>query len=124
VDVKQLTDQERAVLKKWNWGAATLQWIWGMGHGVYWMSFVAFLLSLIPLAGAILPFFIFGSHGNQWAWEKGHWRDIRHFERVQRLWTYWGFGISGILIVCAVFLMRVHFHRLMENYRFLGDLGM
>jgi hypothetical protein len=122
MDIQNLTDNERAVLKKWNWGAATLQWIWGIGHGVYLMSFIAFLLSLIPIVGAILPFFVFGSHGNQWAWENGHWQDIQHFDRVQRLWAHWGFGISALVIVCAVIFLKAYWHSLLGDYLLINSI--
>ncbi len=48
-------------LRRWNWGAFLLNWIWGNGNSV----FIA-LLMCVPLVGFIMPF-VLGAKGNKWA---------------------------------------------------------
>ncbi len=51
-------------VRGWNWGAFLLNWIWGMGNGV-WIS----LLALIPFVGIIMAI-VLGVKGSEWAWRK------------------------------------------------------
>ena len=82
-------------LKKWNWGAFFLGWIWGLGNN----TFIS-LLTLIPGLNFIVCFFL-GARGNEWAWQNKRWENIKHFKRVQREWAKWSWGI---LIVCSLVL--------------------
>ena len=80
-------------LRKWNWGAFLLAWIWGIGHNVY-RSF----LTLIPIYG-FYELYLLGRHGNRWAWEKKSWPDIASFRQTQRKWALWGAIVDAIIIV-------------------------
>jgi hypothetical protein len=80
-------------LRKWNWGAFLLSWIWGLGNRTY----IA-LLALLPFANIVMPF-VLGAKGNEWAWRNKHWDSIEHFKRVQRLWTIWGVSLLGVIIL-------------------------
>jgi hypothetical protein len=68
-------------LKKWNWGAFWLNWIWGIGNQSY-KAFYCFI-----------PFFNFywifvcGSRGNEWAWQNKAWRNVEHFKGTQHTWS-------------------------------------
>jgi len=75
-------------IDRWNWGAFFLNWIWGVGNGVY----IA-LLVLIPFFGILIMPFVLGAKGSAWAWRKGRWDSVEHFKRVQRLWAIWGAAI-------------------------------
>lgn len=75
-------------VRRWNWGAFLLNWIWGLGNGVY----IA-LLALIPFAGLVMAF-ILGARGNEWAWQRRRWADVASFKRAQRIW-----GIVGACVV-------------------------
>ncbi len=79
-------------LKGWNWGAFFLNWIWGIGNGV-WISLIVFVLGII---WAI----VLGIKGNEWAWRHKKWNSIEHFKKTQKRWSKWGVGlfIAGIVI--------------------------
>lgn len=65
----------------WNWAALLLNWIWGIGNGV-WIS----LLSLLPVGNVVMPI-VLGAKGNAWAWQKKRWDSTQHFKKTQRTWT-------------------------------------
>ena len=95
-------------LKKWNWGAFLLNWVWGLGNNVY----IA-LLMFVPGINLVMPF-VLGFKGNDWAWQKGDWQNIHDFQRTQRLWTKVGIvatiGIPIIIfiIVTSIMISIVH----------------
>lgn len=80
----------------WSWGAFLLTWIWGLGNRV-WIS----LLMFVPLVNIVM-WFILGAKGRQWAWQKGSWRDIEHFKRVQRRWAIAGVVVWSLFILLFV----------------------
>lgn len=90
---------ERAVvppeIRRWNWGAFLLNWIWGLGNDTY----IA-LLMFVPGVNLVMMF-VLGAKGSAWAWRNKPWRDVAHFRRVQRLWAIWGVvawvGIIGLV---------------------------
>lgn len=86
-------DDLEAELRKWNWGAFLLTFIWGIGNGVM-RSFLVF----VPFYG-LYEWFMLGINGNRWAWEKRRWESVEHFHRTQRTWAKAG------VIVTAVFLL-------------------
>ena len=71
-------------VKGWSWGAFFLNWIWAIGNRT-WIG----LLVFIPYVGIIMTF-VLGFKGREWAWQNKPWRDMNHFNRVQRLWSIWG----------------------------------
>jgi hypothetical protein len=85
--------QVPAEIKRWSWGAFLLNWIWGIGNDTY----IA-LLMFLPLVNVVM-IFVLGAKGNVWAWRNRRWRDVEHFQRVQRKWAMWGFIIWGTVIV-------------------------
>jgi hypothetical protein len=88
-------------IRGWNWGAFFLNWIWGLGNGVY-----ISLLSLVPVVGIIMPF-ILGAKGNQWAWQHQKWDSVEHFKEHQRKWSMWGVGIFIAGIVFGILIIVV-----------------
>ena len=67
--------------KRWHWGAFVFSWIWAVGNR---LPFRYFLLSfLFP----ILMNFVLAINGYELAWRYGKWKDIKHFEKIQRAWT-------------------------------------
>ena len=70
-----------AEIKRWNWGAFLLNWIWGIGNQTY----IA-LLALIPGFGFIWML-VLGAKGSTWAWRNGRWDSVEHFKRLQRKWA-------------------------------------
>jgi len=81
-------------IKKWNWGAFFLNWIWGLGNKTY----IA-LLCFIPFVNIVM-IFVLGAKGSEWAWRNKQWDSVEHFRSVQKKWAWWGFGLFllGILI--------------------------
>ncbi len=76
-------------IRRWNWGAFLLNWIWGIGNDTY----IA-LLAFIPLVNIVMVF-VLGAKGSEWAWRNKRWRDIAHFKRVQRNWAIAAVAILG-----------------------------
>ena len=89
-----------AEIKKWNWGAFLMNWIWGLGNNTY----IA-LLAFIPLVGIVMVF-ILGAKGSKWAWQNKRWDSIEHFQRVQKKWAWWGVGITLVIIVLNILMLR------------------
>ena len=79
-------------IRRWNWGAFLLNWIWGIGNHTY----IA-LLTMIPLVNIVMPF-VLGAKGSEWAWRNKRWRDVAHFKRVQRNWA-----IAGVVVLGGFF---------------------
>ena len=49
--------------------------------------------SWIPIT--VLVIIILGIKGRQWAWQKKRWDSVKHFQEVQKKWSFWGFIITG-----------------------------
>lgn len=88
--------EEPRNLDSFNWGAFLLNWIWSIGHGVYWG-----LLSLIPYVG-IIPAIILGVKGNREAWTKFN-GTAREFEEKEAEWTKWGVIVFVVTFVLSFF---------------------
>lgn len=93
-------------IRKWNWGAAGLNWIWGVYHSV-WIS----LLMFIPLIN-IFMIIVLGIKGNEWAWRKNKWESVEEFVSSQNKWKPWGiaflilaiFGVTGNIAKIATLI--------------------
>lgn len=81
----------KSQLKRWNWGAFFLNWIWGLGNRTY----IA-LLMFVPVVNVIMPF-VLGAKGNEWAWNNKNWKNEEHFRSVQRNWS-----VAGALVFIAI----------------------
>jgi hypothetical protein len=89
MDVANTSGQGRASqvppeIRRWNWGAFTLNWIWGIGNNT-----LASLATLVPLFG-LFWLFVLGAKGSEWAWRNKRWDSIEHFKATQRQWAKWG----------------------------------
>jgi len=81
-------------LKRWNWGAFLLTWIWGVSNGVYYS-----LWAFLPIFNIFVAFQL-GTNGNQWAWENGKCKDIELFKKNQRKWAY--AGVAGVMVMLLI----------------------
>lgn len=101
--IETYAEEVPAEIKKWNWGAFFLSWIWGIGNHV-WISF----LSFVPFVGFIM-IFVLGAKGSEWAWKAKDWESVEHFKRVQRKWAIWGAVIffAGILVSILLIVLSV-----------------
>lgn len=107
--VKKELPQE---LQCFNWGAFLFTWIWGLGNNSYiaLLSLINIFFYLNPFAGWLssLGFSIWlGCKGNEFAWKNGQWKDIEHFNKVQRNWATWGLIIIVPLLLLKIFLISL-----------------
>jgi len=82
-----------AELKRWNWGAFLLNWIWGLGNDVY-----ISLLVFVPIVGLVMVF-VLGAKGNEWAWKHRKFQSIEHFKTVQKAWVRWGVILFLVMVI-------------------------
>ena len=98
-------------IKKFNWGAFGLGWIWGLFNGAYKQvvhpSLVLCAISFLPIIKIISNTIVwigisiyFGIKGSEWAWEGKDWKDINHFREVQKKWA-----IAGIAAFITIQLV-------------------
>lgn len=87
------TEPQSSPVKKWNWGAFFLNWIWGLGN-----STPKALLCLIPVFG-IAWMFVCGAKGDAWAWKNKKWKSPEHFRKVQRTWSWIGLAVWVLCII-------------------------
>ncbi len=83
-------------IKKWNWGAFFLSWIWGLAHNTY----IA-LLVFVPVIGLFVPF-ILGFKGSEWAWRNREWQSVEAFQERQRKWAWAGFIFTVTMLVFVI----------------------
>lgn len=87
-------------IKGWNWGAFIYNVFWGVGNKTYLP-----LLTLIPVFN-IFWIFVVGFKGNEWAWQKGDYKNVETFRAVQATWNragLWNFIIS--IAIFAIYLI-------------------
>lgn len=91
-------------IKKWNWGAFFLSFIWGIAHKVYFS-----LLFFVPFFGLLVPF-ILGFKGNEWAWKKDNWENVEEFKRSQKKWSRAGIAVVGGSILMGLVMVMIMFY--------------
>jgi len=77
-------------LKKFNWGAFLLNWIWALNHK-HWLG----LLSFVPCVGFIYSIYM-GVKGNEIAWQSGRFSSVDDMHKCQKIWATWGAGVAAI----------------------------
>lgn len=92
---------ESTELKKWNWGAFTLNIFWGIGNQAYLT-----LLCIIPVFNIVWAF-ICGAKGNQWAYEAGGFNNIDEYLKTQESWNRVGFVFFIIQIISIIFISLI-----------------
>ena len=103
-------------IRRWNWGAFFLNWIWGIGNS----TFIA-LICLIPGVVFIMAF-VLGAKGSEWAWRNKRWDSIEQFKRIQQYWAVVGavLFIGGILFITlfvAIFFFVTSLMKSNDAYR-------
>ncbi len=88
-------------IKRWNWGAFSLNIIWGIGNRSYLT-----LLMLIPIFNLVWMF-ICGAKGNEWAWKNGNYKTVEEFWMVQSTWNRAGF-VFFIIWLIEIVLMVIY----------------
>ena len=93
-------------VRRWNWGAFFLTWIWAFAHRLSNWGIAGILSWFVPLPIiAPLGFAIYlGVRGSELAWSARPFESVEHFRRTERVWAWWGFGvfIAFVLLVCLV----------------------
>ncbi|MBV7391096.1 MULTISPECIES: ribonuclease G [Enterococcus] len=100
-------------VKGWNWGAFMYNIMWGIGNKTYLP-----LLCLIPLFNLVW-IFICGFKGNEWAWQKGDYKDVETFLAVQKTWSRAGlvqFIVAIIFIVLYFLFIAAALATFVNNY--------
>lgn len=92
-------------LKRFNWGAFLLNWIWGLMHKQY-ITLLYFLACFIPVIGPFAISLWFGFAGNKWAWESKQWNSVEEFNEVQRNWVRLWFVL---MILATIITLKVIF---------------
>ncbi|MBC8060294.1 MAG: hypothetical protein H7Y18_06470 [Clostridiaceae bacterium] len=95
-------------IKKWNWGAFWLTWIWGISN----RSYIA-LLAFLPIANLVVPFYL-GAKGNELAWSNKQWIDMEDFKTTQRKWARAGWTFAIILTI----IIGLKLHNNYKTYKF------
>lgn len=98
----------RPRLRKFNWGAFFLTWIWAIGNKTFnKLTLLLLILCVIPYIGplcAVGLMFYSGLTGNDRAWKSKNWRDPEHFNEVQRRWAF--VGVTQF-VVALLFMISV-----------------
>lgn len=100
-------------IKGWNWGAFMYNIFWGIGNKTYLP-----LLTLIPIFN-IVWIFVVGFKGNEWAWQKGDYKDVEIFKAVQNTWNRAGlinFILSIAVLIIYFFFFFTVFSNLISSY--------
>lgn len=80
-------------IKKWNWGAFWLTWIWGYFNN----TFISFLF-FIPVVNLFIPFYL-GFKGNELAWQNTTWLDKESFLKAQKKWAVLGWIMMVVFLI-------------------------
>lgn len=98
------------IVDKWNWGAFSLSWLWGIFNGLYWpLIIIAF--NFIPYIGFIISLcicFLLGNRGNEIAWRIARRKGVSvdYFTDLQTKWNVAGVFVTILAIGCAfIFLV-------------------
>ena len=104
------SSQVPSTFRKFNWGAFFLTWIWALGNrSLNRITIVLLLLCLVPYLGvvsAITLSIYSGVTGSDRAWQnnKKRWKDLEHFQRVQKRWAIIGLAQFILVVLCLAFL--------------------
>jgi len=104
-----------AAIRGWSWGAFGLTILWACAHKLGWWV-AAFLIPFgVLLQPAWQPYghylatlgfyaiaIYLGIRGNQIAWRRRPFRDLTHFEAVERRWGIWGAFFVVLQIVFGI----------------------
>lgn len=125
-DYKFVTPTETPnCINKFNWGALTFGWLWGVFNGVNWALITILLGGLAelfqnysadPFLGTGVPLILslsalainifLGIRGNKLAWKSKKFASAEAFDRAQTKWSKAAFIVIGI-IACIVILTYV-----------------
>ena len=88
-------------LKRFNWGAFLMNWIWGVMHKKY-ITLLVIPAMLIPIIAPLALSIWFGFVGNRWAWESKNWSGIEEFNESQKMWIRLWLAMTIFVILLFV----------------------
>ena len=91
-------------LKKWNWGAAGLTFIWG----VYFQVWIAFMM-FIPVINWFW-WIVLGIKGTEWAYQAKKWKSQAYFKEQIEKWNKVGIILFFFFIAYTAFSIYVFFN--------------
>ena len=97
-------------LKKWNWGAFLLSWIWALGHGQVLVGILILVVGILPVIGTLVDIGLviyLGIKGNELAWNSGRFASIEQLKETERVWTKWAVILLIIGLVLFVLSMII-----------------
>lgn len=111
-------------LKRWNWGAFLLGWLWAAFHRIYWPMFlfaagfmnaiISFVFPLISTAGSLLISLAalginiyLGLNGSHMAWDLGCYNSLQHFKDKERKWRNAAFIVVGASILLSFLFLLI-----------------
>ncbi|SJZ99152.1 hypothetical protein SAMN02745116_02068 [Pilibacter termitis] len=99
------TISQESKLPKWNWGAAGLGWIWGVGNNVPIM-----LLGLLPF-GNIVMMIVGGIKGYEWLLErnKHKYSTVDEMLKDQKTWNTMGIVFFVLNVLYLIFIIVLVF---------------
>lgn len=83
------------LVRRWNWGAFLLPWLWPFWHGITWMGVVALICAIFSFwvipAFVVLGFAVYlGIKGNEIAVQRRLYGEDETFLKVEGAWTKGG----------------------------------
>ena len=87
-------------VKGWSWGAFLLAPFWAIGNRT-WIGLLAF----IPYVSWVMAI-VLGVKGREWAWKNKKWRDVEHFQSVQKRWSAWAISIVLAIMATRLFIIE------------------
>ena len=51
--------------------------------------------------------FVLGDKGKEWAWKKGKWRSVEHFQKTQRDWSIAALVVVSLRLAFYIYIMAL-----------------
>ena len=118
-------NKNEILMKKFNWGAFLLTWIWLFRYKKYLLAVIFIILMIaaaMPVIGLIVVGFNFGLailagiKGNEWALNARNYKDTEEFNYIQKKWTKAGTIVWMLIILSITSLYTFEFLRFKKAY--------
>ena len=110
---KQIEEDDKTQLKKWNWAAFFGFIFWVPANGLAWWWTVLFF---IPPINFFVMFYL-GVHGTRLAYEKSNITSVADFVKLQKMWrgvVLWRIGLTSGIIACIFWLIIQFFKQILK----------
>lgn len=94
------------ITSRWNWGAFSFSWFWGVLNGLYW-PLIIIVCNFIPYAGVLISLTLsiyLGLKGNKLAWKiaKQNGTTLQAFAELQAKWNIAGIFFFAFIIIFTI----------------------